>query len=392
MNVQQQGILLLMRNAILGESTPLPEGFQLSEAVSTVRKHRLFSMIYYGALQSGLPKDQTMEGLFQRACLSLAAGERQLWEIDRIFSAFDRHGISYLPLKGAVLKGMYPKQEMRPMSDADILIRTEEYEKIKPLLTDLGFEEQAVSDHELIWHSPSLHLELHKRLIPSYNKDYYAYFGDGWNLAQPCREQKNRYEMSPENTFLFLFTHMAKHYRDGGIGLTQMTDLWLYRKHHPELKMEVLETALKQLRLWEFYQNIQETLEVWFGTGTATEKTDFITHIIFESGAYGTHASHMAASAVRLMDDTHSAADARNKKTLGILFPKCENMAVRYPVLKKAPVLLPLFWVLRAIETLLFSAKKIKKHAENTALISDETIIAYRNALNYVGLDFHFEE
>ena len=34
---------------------------------------------------------------------------------------------------------MYPKTEMRVMSDADILIRTEQYDKIRPIMVELGY-------------------------------------------------------------------------------------------------------------------------------------------------------------------------------------------------------------------------------------------------------------
>lgn len=39
--------------------------------------------------------------------------------------AFDAGGIDYMPLKGSILKDLYPRHEMRMMGDADILIRME---------------------------------------------------------------------------------------------------------------------------------------------------------------------------------------------------------------------------------------------------------------------------
>ena len=65
-------------------------------------------------------------------------------------AAFEKNGIAHMPLKGILMKQLYPRPDMRIMGDADILIRVEQYEKIKPLLEELGFAEKLESDHELI--------------------------------------------------------------------------------------------------------------------------------------------------------------------------------------------------------------------------------------------------
>ena len=62
---------------------------------------------------------------------------------------------------------MYPYPEMRAMSDLDIFIKTEEYDKIKVIMTEMGYTEGSESDHELHWHNDRLCIEFHKRLIPS---------------------------------------------------------------------------------------------------------------------------------------------------------------------------------------------------------------------------------
>ena len=90
-----------------------------------------------------------------------------------------------MPVKGTIIKFWYKKPELRYMTDADILIKTEQYDKIKPVLQELGFSEVAESLCEIIWDkSNRLHLELHKSLIPPTDEDFYAYFGSGWNYAK----------------------------------------------------------------------------------------------------------------------------------------------------------------------------------------------------------------
>ena len=141
-----------------------------------------------------------MKMLFQHYCRSLQHSEGQMKAVEQLCEAFDAEGIAYMPLKGCLMKRLYPSPELRPMGDADILIRPEQYERIRLVVEKLGYDEQVESDHELIWHRKDLNLELHKRLIPSYNRDYYRYFGDGWNLAKV--ERGTRYMMTCEDEYI----------------------------------------------------------------------------------------------------------------------------------------------------------------------------------------------
>ena len=228
----QLGIIALIRSAVTGEAQPLPEGFRMAEAFPILIKHQIPTLGYEGALLCGVDKNSPeMLKLFKLYCQCLLRSERQNRAIRNVQAAFASAGVDFLPLKGCHLRFLYPKPELRLMGDADILIRTSQYDTVRSIVKGLGYEEQTESDHEFIWNSPSLHLELHKRLIPSYNRDYARYFGDGWKQAK--KTKTTCYTLSPEDDFVYIFCHFAKHYRDGGIGLRHVTDLWVYLRSYP---------------------------------------------------------------------------------------------------------------------------------------------------------------
>ena len=391
-SIQQQGIITLVRNALKGENNTLPESFSLEAAIPVAISHQILTMLYYGAQLTGLSNDSALQSAFDKVCMFIAKDAKQAFAINKLIESFDKNGIEYMPLKGTILKGLYPKSDMRIMGDADILIRLEQYQIIESILTEQGFEKVLESDHEISFKSKSLFLELHKRIIPSYNKDYYEYFGDGWSLAHREKENSCRYQMTPEDTFIYLFTHLAKHYRDGGIGIRHIADIWVYLNKNPQLDKAYIEEQLSRLRLLEFYKNVFDTIAVWFDGKEGNQKTDFITEVIFGSGAYGTHQAHLISSAVRLMDDSGDAKKARLKKALRILFPKYKNMTVRYPALKKMPVLLPVFWVVRGVETIVLNPKKIKENKKSMDALTDDKITHYQKALKFVGLEFNTKE
>lgn len=389
MNVTQRGVILLLKSAITGERYPLPEGFDLETAYSRLRKHHMDTLLYEGAVRCGIPRETPiMQQLFRSYCRCLLISEGQQADACRIFAAFDRAGIDYLPLKGCNMKPRYPKPELRSMGDADVLIRLEQREKISAILESLGFVFRQETDHEIIWKSPKLCLELHKHLIPSYNKDLHPYFGTGWQLARHHR--LGRHDMAPEDEFLFHFTHFAKHYRDGGIGCRYVVDLWVFLASFPDMDLRQVEWQLDKLQLLEFYRNIRLLLRYWFEDGPGDEKLDFMTDFIFASGSWGQMESKTISRAVR--DRKHSPLGFSGKLLYlwQIAFPPAPVLRDKYRVLYKAPWLLPLVWLLRPVYKLLFEFTTLKRQERNLEALTPENLRDRQQALRYVGLDYRF--
>jgi len=390
MNDVQQGIITLIRSALTGQALSVPEGFDLETAYPQILRHGILTLAYDGALLCGIDRKlPVMRKLFRGYVKALMQNENQMSMLQQVCGAFDEAGIDYMPLKGATLKAIYPKPEHRLMGDADVLIRTEQYDQIRPIMLKLGMREHIESDHEYIWVCPSLHLELHKRLIPSYNRDYYRYFGDGWRLTK--NQKDNQYGMTHENEYIYLFTHFAKHYRDGGIGCRHLVDLWVYRQTH-QLNESYLSEELNQLRLLTFERNIRDVLAVWFEDERETEKTAFITDVIFQSGSWGSKETRAASLGTKNAAISGSIQKGRMLRTAQVVFPNAAVLRRRYPVLEKHPSLLPIFWSMRWVTVLLFRREKLQKEYEELRMTNPAAVKTYQQALHYVGLDFHFEE
>lgn len=388
-----RGIFLLVKSALTGERYPLPEGFDLEQTKRIIRKHQIENLIYYGAVNCGIdPKCERMRELFSITCRYLYIDERQRWELEKLCRAFGENSIDYMPLKGVRMKTLYPRPDMRTMGDADILIRMEQYGKVKPLMQQLGFTEKLESDHELIWTKPTLYLELHKRVIPSYNKDYASYFGDGWRLAHACEDIPCCYQMTHEDEFIYLFTHFAKHYRDGGIGIRHLTDLYIYRKAHPQMDENYLVCELKKLCLDNFYVNVCDTLTARFEDGTDNERTRMITEVILHSGVYGSEDGHIVAQGVRDKASGKTARQVRRTHWRQLIFLPYEDMCEKYPILKSWKILLPALWVRRWIAALIKKPQNIRSQQKRMKIMSTERIDNYDQALRDVGLAFNFKE
>lgn len=379
-----QVLLQMVKSALTCDAAELTAPFDLQEVGPLAVRHQVEGLVYDGALRCGVSKQVPgMRSLFQAYCKAAVKSELQIKALEDLYGAFDREGVDYLPLKGCIMKWMYPAPELRAMNDADILIRVEQYEKIEPLMEALNYRFVAESDCELKWSTPGLYVELHKRLIPSFIKDLYAYFGDGWQLAHP--ENGTRYALCPEDEFLFIFAHFARHYREGGVGIRHMADIWQYRRSRPSLDEEKIQAVLKKLSLETFYDNIMQTLANWFEDGEETKITDMITQYIANSGSFGSEEAKNVADSMR-------RAKGKGKRGLvtKTLFPSLEDMRYAYPVLQKAPALLPAMWVYRGIKVTLFHRDRLKKQEDRFK--EADKIDDFERSLRAVGLGMEFEE
>lgn len=392
MDLFQRQALTLIKGALTGEKCTLNETPDMQAMLKLASRHKIGALMYYALLSGGYDADPATQQLFFHCCRYIAVSEGQMAMLERVFAAFEERQIDYLPLKGVLLKSMYPNPEMRRMGDADILFRREQYDSIKEALTELGFTFDYETDHEVVWKHPSLLLEMHKRIVPRRDQDLYRYFGNGWAHAVADGEHPYRYGFTLEMQFVSLFVHLVKHYRGGGIGLSHMIDLWVFRRAHPELDEAKVRAELDKVYLVEFYDNVRETLQVWFEGAESSDKTDFITNVIFENGVYGTreraHLSYVAKAG-------YGEKAQRNNyfaKLVRLVFPPKDALQTKYPVLRRCGVLLPFIWVVRWIDTILFHRKRIAQRNSDIQRTNVENIEQFEQALHYVGLAYHFEE
>jgi hypothetical protein len=249
---------------------------------------------------------------------------------------------------------------------------------------------QKESDHEYNWKTMTgLQIELHKRLIPSYNEDYYAYYGDGWRLTRTVEGCSYRYEMSPEDTFVYLFTHFAKHYRDQGVGIKYALDFFVFLRHYESLDIKRAEREMKRLQLYDFYRNVMRMLRVWFEGEPSDDVTDLLTDKLFFDGVFGNAELNAVSEGLKMSKSTKSY---RVKKVFQMMFPPYRTMRIKYPVLNTWAILMPIFWIVRLFDVVFIHRDRVRKQKDRLDRMSDERVEQYRQQLNFVGLDYNFGE
>lgn len=384
----ERDMISIIRAAIVGTEPNISENFDFDLAYGFSQKMQIAPLVCCGIEKLPNAFLDTGSKKFLKSTISYSFYcDFQDKEIESILGEFDKQQIEYLRLKGTDIKRLYPRSELRLMSDADILIKKKQYKKIKAIMLSLGYKAVTESDHEYIWQKNGINIELHKRLIPSYNKDYYNYFGDGWRLAKPREDKPNEYVMSNEDNFIYLFTHYAKHYRDSGIGVKHLTDFYVFLNENKNLDWNYVNEELKVLQLYDFWQTTKNVLDVLFKNAECDEKSAFVIRRIFDGAAYGSYENHVLSDGVKA---SKSTKNARMKKIWEGIFPSFSLLKIKHKFLKWLPFLLPLVWLCHWVKTI-FNPKKLARKRKELNTISSENIKTYQDELNYVGLDFNFK-
>lgn len=387
MDAIQKDVITLIHSAVTGEARPLSADFDLEKVTPYIKKHHILPLVYEGARICGVESPAMMR-LFTGYCKAMQISEGQMRELDKILQAFEKADIDYMPLKGCRMKHLYPKQELRMMGDADVLIRLEQYDRIAPIMEQLGFDAIDETDHELIWNNHSLQVELHKRMVPSHNKDYFAYYGDGWQLAKV--HDGHYFRMTPEDEWIYQLTHFAKHFRDGGIGCRHVLDLWMYYKENPGMNEKYIEGELRSLDLLEFYWNVCRLTRFWFEDGPEDDVVLLMSDYIMASGSWG-HLEERVRS-ITIREKKHSAV-AFNVKLVYIwqlLFPPASMLRRKYTILQKAPWMLPVVWLIRPFYKVLFERKSLDKRKKEMNVLDKNSVNQHHEMLKAMGIDYHF--
>ena len=106
----------------------------------------------------------------------------------RILAFMEREGIWYLPLKGVILKELYPRLGLREMADNDILFDSSRQDDVVAFMEQSGYRVGSVGKgaHDTYYKAPIFNFELHTRMFAENMsetvRDYYANIKDRLQL------------------------------------------------------------------------------------------------------------------------------------------------------------------------------------------------------------------
>ncbi len=286
---------------------------------------------------------------------SLTQSVIQLHERDVIYQLLEEQHIRYLPLKGCLIKEMYPHIAYREMSDLDILIDEKNAVTVRKAMETLGYEcpefGRLVDDSYFKGHY--MHVEMHYRLMSEYHfekldwpypKD--SFLLEPWNKAVKSSGHEYRYQFTDEDFYVYMIVHLAKHFYTSGCGIRQFLDLY-YLSQNTHADRERIYRELDKYGLKEFCVKAERIADCWMHMKEMDPDLIEMEEEIFSSGVFGTKRKGMQQQLDRINEK--SGAFIRLRYFWNRLFPSVRFMEIYYPVLHKHQWLLPFFWIVRIV-------------------------------------------
>lgn len=276
---------------------------------------------------------------------------------NKLFSRLNDEKIRYMPLKGSVLKNMYPLSEMREMSDIDILFDCKYQSKVRDIMKELGFsvEHYGIHNHDVYFKKPVSYFEMHTALFSKIT-DFYDYYTDIFDRLIRVSEDTYEYCFSPEDFYIYIIAHGYKHYYKGGTGLRTLLDIYvILNKTEKDMDFGYITRETEKLGICEYEKKIRRlSCDLFSGKELDNEEREMFEYIVF-SGTSGNFANEVENSLKKFGE----GKKAKRKYILRRIFPTMKTIENLYPFFYRHKILLPALYVYRIGKAVSVSREKI---------------------------------
>lgn len=289
-------------------------------------------------------------------------------ERKKVISFLEQNAIWYMPLKGIVLSQYYPKPELREFADNDILFDCAYENEVERFMLSQGFRrKQTDSGHVMEYEKePCFNFEMHRSLYHTNNTVFYEYYKDVKNILIKDEDNSYGYHFSDEDFYVFMVSHIYRHFRDNGVGIRSLADIYIYNKAKGDaLDYEYIQTQLEKIECAEFENTVRDLAGKVFGCEQPplSESERQLTDYFISSGAYGTKENALLNNMKKMTGNTDFSKKGRIKYWLHRLFDM-EKYKQDYPRAYKTGIAIPFLIVFRFFRGL-FKTDKLKKENEN---------------------------
>ncbi|MCM1315837.1 MAG: nucleotidyltransferase family protein [Alistipes senegalensis] len=321
-----------------------------SDYIAHVNLDKLFQMCQYHSLTAIVCTALESAGIYNKKFMEeKAKAIRKIILLDaereQICEFLEQNNIWYVPLKGVILKNMYPEIGMRQMSDNDILFDASHRIIVTDFMQKRGYHlKDDNGSHCDEWlKEPVYNFEMHLNLFVKSRKVFCNYYKNVRNRLIRTDGKKYAYRFSDEDFYIYMTAHTYKHYSGGGTGLRSLLDYYVYlKKKEALLDWKYITKELEKLDISEFEKELRITAKNAFTTDSElTEKEREIVEFMLFSGTYGNVYNTIKHKAELLN------ADSKSKYIFRRIFPNMRFYKQYFPTAARYPILIPFVWAYR---------------------------------------------
>ena len=326
------------------------DGMDLSLVYEAAQNHKLAAAAGMALESAGIRNEAFVQAVAK------AMRKNALLDADRaeLTRKLEEAGIWYMPLKGAILKDLYPRFGMREMADNDILVDATRAQDVGRIMQELGFEvkEAGKGHHDEYTKPPVSNFEIHRMLCSGLDSEpCHLYYREMDKRLIPDENGSFGRHFSTDDLYLYLTAHEYKHYRHGGTGIRSLLDTYVFlRKYGEALDMDYVAAEAEKMGTAEYEKKSRELALRLFSGEALTEAEQEMLAYYASCGTYGSYEQ-------KIVNEVHSFGGGLSGKLrffLSRLFMPMDKIKYADPVVYKYKILLPFLYVYRIIKGLTF--------------------------------------
>ena len=295
--------------------------------------------------------------------------------LENICFCLEKNGIEYIPLKGSVLRDLYPDKWLRTSCDIDVLVKEEKLAfAVGCIEKDTDFRFDKRNAHDVCMRSPKVTLELHFNLKEGMENI------DGlllrvWEYSVP-EGGTCRFSLSPEFLIFHVASHMSYHFSHGGMGIRPYFDLWFLRQK-TAFDENALRKMLENCGILKFYEECAKLSEVWLGDGEHSQITSAMERFSLKGDVFGSPKNEYFSQ---------RRANPGMAYPLRRIFISSDDLKALYPAMEKRPFLFPYYQVRRWADVLKKKRSKVGGEIRRFRKTSRKELASYDELMKSVGL------
>jgi len=365
---------------------PIPEEVSVEEIIKLSARNHMNYLILGALIRTENLPDEWKSTIRNKVVRSVIHTSVQVTELKKIEKCFEENKIACQPMKGSRMKFIYPSPEMREMSDIDILVRDECMDKAVEKLKEMDYSLlQAIKHHDIYEKKPHMVLEVHRAMYDKLvDNNQYEYFK---NLSRAVLRDGYSYiyDFTPEDFYIYMIAHMAKHFYTMGCGIRNLVDIYIYRQKFGEsMDNKYLDKELGSLGLSVFTKHMEKLADVWLNGAKGSEFYDQVFEYMLDSGIYGKDENGIWNKFCE--EKMGDKKVSRFQLKMWYWFPPLHYMAEYYPWLEERPYLLFWAWIVRGFNGI-FKKKGTQKRQMINEIDKDKIFI-YQNIYYKMQLRF----
>lgn len=303
-------------------------------------------------------------------------------ERKRITAFLEENGIWYMPLKGAVINGLYKNYGTREFADNDILFDENYREAVRDYMLQIGYTLRSdVTCADEYSKDPLYNFEMHRSLYDEGKKlkdfDIYAYYRDVKSKLIKDEGNGYGYHFTDNDFYIYFIIHAFKHYSISGTGLRTVADEYVLLQKYTDIDFGAVESELKKLGADDFERNLRTMTQKLFSdkniienefAALSDEEKELLFYII-SSGTFGISEHYYQNMLEEISAGNKKSRFAYYRQRLSRYAAQVKHQK---PSVAKHKILFPFFLMYQIPAQIIKKRKSIKQEMNYVKTLTDK--------------------